>query len=115
MFNLSKKAVHTISYNKTFLLLLKLRNCFSRLVYRTLGNVHFSIALFILHGVGEHIGAYDGLAEALTQRGVLVCGHDQGNDECCFLFHLYFSTCMLIHKYFYSCRCGALEAHRDIF
>ena len=33
--------------------------------------------VLIVHGLGEHIGRYDALAQALTRAGFAVCGHDQ--------------------------------------
>lgn len=57
--------------------------------YKSADNVHDICAytcvpdgevraiLQIVHGVAEHFWRYNGLCEYLTERGILVCGHDQ--------------------------------------
>ena len=55
--------------------------------------------LFVVHGVGEHMGRYNELIEVLIQSGILVFGHDQGKT----MTHFYYGC---LH---HACSCSSNE------
>lgn len=45
-------------------------------------SIHSRALVFISHGVTEHMGRYNSLAQFLTDSGILVFGHDHGKVFC---------------------------------